>query len=120
VFIADDDEQLRSLLRLLLEAELDLTVVGDASSGSGALRALATGEPPDVLLVDVNMPATDTGDVLRRAFAMHPAMEIIVYSGEDEATARRRIGKTCPYEYVTKGAPEDLLVALRDSGAMAG
>jgi DNA-binding NarL/FixJ family response regulator len=55
VLIADDQELVREGLRMLLEAEPDLTVAGEAGTGSEAL-AQASALDPDVILMDVRMP----------------------------------------------------------------
>ncbi len=55
VLIADDQDLVREGLRMLLEAELDLTVVGEAGTGSEALAQARTLDP-DVILMDVRMP----------------------------------------------------------------
>ena len=55
VLIADDQDLVREGLRMLLEAEPDLTVAGEAGNGSQAL-AQARRLDPDVILMDVRMP----------------------------------------------------------------
>ena len=55
VLIADDQDLVREGLRMLLEAEPDLTVAGEAGTGSQAL-AQARSLDPDVILMDVRMP----------------------------------------------------------------
>src|SRR5258708_2669902 len=55
VLIADDQDLIREGLRMLLEAEPDLTVVGEAGTGGQAL-AQARALDPDVILMDVRMP----------------------------------------------------------------
>ena len=58
VLIADDQDLIRKGLRMLLEAELDLRVAGEAGDGSQAL-AQARRLDPDVILMDVRMPGLD-------------------------------------------------------------
>jgi DNA-binding NarL/FixJ family response regulator len=58
VLVADDQDLIRKGLRMLLEAEPDLHVVGEASDGSQAL-AQARRLDPDVILMDVRMPGLD-------------------------------------------------------------
>jgi DNA-binding NarL/FixJ family response regulator len=58
VLIADDQDLIRKGLRMLLEAEPDLQVVGEASDGGQAL-AQARRLDPDVILMDVRMPGLD-------------------------------------------------------------
>ncbi len=58
VLIVDDQDLVREGLRMLLESEPDLTVAGEAGTGSQAL-AQARGLDPDVILMDVRMPEMD-------------------------------------------------------------
>ena len=58
VILVDDEPLVRSGLRAILESELDITVVGEASDGAAAL-ALVRGAHPDVVLMDVRMPKVD-------------------------------------------------------------
>ena len=57
IVLVDDQELVRTGLRMILSAEPDLTVVGEAADGAAAIdtvRALA----PDVVLMDVRMPGS--------------------------------------------------------------
>jgi DNA-binding NarL/FixJ family response regulator len=58
VALADDQPLVRSGLRMILEGEPDLAIVGEAADGAQAV-ALVAAEEPDVLLLDVQMPGTD-------------------------------------------------------------
>ena len=58
VAIADDQPLVRSGLRMILEGEPDVEIVGEAADGDEAV-ALVAAESPDVLLLDVQMPGTD-------------------------------------------------------------
>jgi DNA-binding NarL/FixJ family response regulator len=58
VAIADDQELVRSGVRMILEGEPDLQVVGEAADGRSAAELVAR-ERPDVLLLDVRMPGQD-------------------------------------------------------------
>ena len=58
VVLADDQVLVRTGFRALLESEPDITVVGEAGEGAGAV-ALARQERPDVVLMDIRMPGVD-------------------------------------------------------------
>ncbi|GAB2603106.1 response regulator [Pseudactinotalea suaedae] len=65
VVVADDQDLVRTGLAMILGAQPDLEVVGEAADGSAALE-LATRLRPDVLLVDIRMPGIDGIEVTRR------------------------------------------------------
>lgn len=65
VVVADDQELVRTGLVMILGAQPDLEVVGEAADGPSAL-AVATRLRPDVLLVDIRMPGLDGVEVTRR------------------------------------------------------
>jgi DNA-binding NarL/FixJ family response regulator len=68
VLLADDQALLRSGLRALLDAEVDITVVAEAGDGVEAYEA-ARAEHPDVVLMDIRMPGTDGLAATRRITA---------------------------------------------------
>jgi DNA-binding NarL/FixJ family response regulator len=73
VAIADDQALVRAGLRLLLDAEDQIEVVGEAEDGEEAL-ALVRAECPDVVLMDIRMPRLD-GLAATRAIVADPALD---------------------------------------------
>lgn len=65
VLIADDQALVRAGLRLVLEAQPDIEVVGEAADGEAAVR-LTRRHSPDVVLMDVRMPGLDGLEATRR------------------------------------------------------
>jgi DNA-binding NarL/FixJ family response regulator len=68
VVLADDQALVRAGFRALLDAEEDMTVVGEAADGDEAV-ALAAAHRPDLVLMDVRMPGTDGLEATRRITA---------------------------------------------------
>jgi DNA-binding NarL/FixJ family response regulator len=77
VLIADDQALVRTGFRMILEAEKDIEVVGDASDGAEAI-AQARRTRPDVVLMDVRMPELDGIEATRRLLADQSAQTKVV------------------------------------------
>ncbi|MFD6350720.1 response regulator [Nocardia tengchongensis] len=77
VMLVDDHPMVREGLRGMLEAEADLTVSGEAGSGTEALALAATARP-DVVLMDLRMPGGDGVEATERILAILPETRIIV------------------------------------------
>ena len=77
VLVADDEPLARKGLRVWLRSETDLTVVGEASSGQEAVRAIETLRP-DLVFLDIRMPGLDGFQVLARAAPVHLPLVIFV------------------------------------------
>ena len=58
VFLVDDQELVRAGFRMVLDAQEDMTVVGEAGDGAAALEAVPAARP-DVVLMDIRMPRMD-------------------------------------------------------------
>lgn len=105
VLVVDDEEVLRRLVRGLLERDGHRVEV--ASSGDEALasfaRALAAGEPFDVVVTDLTMPGTDGEVVATEVKRASPATPVILLTGYG-------FGKSGPLFDCVLGKPEGLRV----------
>lgn len=79
IILADDHAMVRQGLRVLLEAEKDLTVVGEAEDGLQTLRA-AERLKPDVLVLDVMMPKLNGLEALPILRQRSPGTQVVVLS----------------------------------------
>lgn len=83
LLIADDQRLFRQSLRLLLEREADLRVVGEANDGREAFdRAIKT--EPDIILMDVDMPRLDGVTATRLIRDCLPDVKVLMLSVHDE------------------------------------
>ena len=79
IFLADDHAVVRDGLRLLLEAEPDLRVVGDASNGHEAVRQVSQ-LCPDVVVMDIAMPDLDGIEAAQKIGEGSPTTQVIILS----------------------------------------
>jgi len=83
VLLVDDQKLMREGLRVLLELEPDLEVVGEAENGAAALEAYADHQP-DVVLMDVRMPGMDGVEATWRLRERWPAARVIILTTFDD------------------------------------
>jgi two-component system response regulator NreC len=110
ILLADDHAVLRAGLRLLLEAQPDLKVVGEAGDGREAMR-LAEELKPDLILLDLTMPGLsgmETLPVLRKKL---PAARIVILTMHDDVSYLRQALSRGASGYVLKKAADNELIS---------
>jgi two-component system nitrate/nitrite response regulator NarL len=111
IVIADDHPVVRDGLRRILEIELDLKVIGEASDGLEAIRAVHELKP-DVLLLDLFMPKASGFDVLRQLEGAETRF-LILTAGNKKSDLLEAV-RCQAHGILTKDAPVDaLLKAIR-------
>ncbi len=83
ICLVDDQRLIRDGLRLLLELEDGLEVVGEAENGSAALDAYASLQP-DVLLMDIRMPGMDGVEATRQIIERWPKARVVILTTFDD------------------------------------
>ena len=120
ILIADDQENIRSGFRLILDAQPDMTVVAEASNGQAAVD-LARHLRPDVVLADIRMPRLDGLEVTRLLCGPDnpdPIRVIVVTTFDlDEYVAEALRNGACGF-LLKRSGPTLLIEAVR--AAMAG
>jgi len=122
ILLADDERLVRAGFRMILKAEFDLEVVGEAADGLEAVEG-ATKLHPDVVLMDIRMPDLDGLEATRRILAgPDPRPRVIVlttFDLDEYVYEALRVGAS---GFLLKDAPEDQLVAAirvaADGGSM--
>lgn len=113
ILLADDHAVLRAGLRLLLNSQADLEVVGEAASGMDAL-ALAETLEPDLILLDLSMPGLGGLDALPVMRHLAPNTRILILTMHDDPQYLRQALKSGAAGYVLKKAADtELLSAVR-------
>jgi DNA-binding NarL/FixJ family response regulator len=113
VVIADDQRMLRAGLRMVIETEPDMNVVGEASDGVEAV-AVARRLRPDVVLMDIAMPRQDGLDATRALLAAPDPPRIIVLTTFDTDENLYRALQAGASGFLLKvSSPEHLITAIR-------
>jgi two-component system response regulator NreC len=113
VLLADDHAVLRAGLRLLLTNQNEFEVVGEAASGTETLT-LAEQLQPDLILLDLNMPALGGLDALPALCKLVPSARILILTMHDDPQYLRQALKHGASGYVLKKAADaELLSAMR-------
>jgi DNA-binding NarL/FixJ family response regulator len=111
VLLADDHQLVRMGLRVLIDREDDMRVVGEADNGQQALTQLDR-NPADVLLLDIRMPGMDGLEVLRR-LANDPVKVIVVTTFEIDRYVFEALGSGASGFVLKDSAPTELVHAIR-------
>jgi DNA-binding NarL/FixJ family response regulator len=113
VLVVDDHRLMLEAIRLQLEREDDISVVGCVDSGE-AVVALVGQTGPDVVLLDVRMPGIDGLTVLEQLQARYPSIAVVMLSGIEDPTLVRAALERGAAAFVLKGIdPHDLAGAVR-------
>ncbi|MFD8027391.1 response regulator [Streptomyces sp. NPDC059717] len=113
VLICDDQQLIRMGLRMVIDSQPDLTVVGEAADGDAAIASVAALEP-DLVLMDVRMPGLDGLAATEHLCAQPDGPQILVvttFDLDEYAYAALRAGAS---GFLVKDAPaEEILVTVR-------
>ena len=109
VLIADDHAVVRSGLRALLRADVDLEVVGEAGDGEETLR-LAETLHPDTVLLDITMPPENGIKTAQRLKEQHPELVVLFLTMHEDAGLLHEALRAGAAGYVIKRAEESEII----------
>jgi len=115
VLLADDHTVVRQGLRVLLETEPDITVVGEAETGRQAVR-LCLKLQPDVVVMDVAMPLLNGLEAMRQIVKEVPATRVLMLSSYSDDEYVHQVTEAGAAGYLLKQtAATDLIRAIREA-----
>jgi NarL family two-component system response regulator LiaR len=115
VLIVDDHEMVREGLKVLLDRDQSLTVVGEAATGLEALELVALSEP-DVVLMDLTMPVMDGAEATARIRDEYPQVQVVVLSGMGDSLLVEDALDAGAVSYLVKDTHHEVVIqAIHDA-----
>jgi len=113
VFLVDDHEIVRNGLKALVEAQPDMTVVGEAAEGLAALQGVAEARP-DVVVMDLAMPVLGGVEATERIRATAPEVKVLALTAfEERGYIELLMGAGASGYVLKRSAADDLVRAIR-------
>ncbi|MCK7543137.1 UvrY/SirA/GacA family response regulator transcription factor [Marinobacter bryozoorum] len=117
VLVVDDHDLVRSGISRMLADNPDIDVVGEASSGEGAIDAVRQ-RRPDIVLMDIRMPGIGGLEATRKILRLDDSIRVIVVTACADDPYPTRVMQAGATAYITKGADLDEMVrAIRKAHA---
>ena len=117
LLLVDDHAVVRSGLRMLLSAESDMEIVGEASTAAQAIEEAGVVKP-DVILMDIGLPDLSGIDATREIKKRFPAISIVALTIHEDEEYFFKMLEAGASGYVPKrAAPEELVIAIRAAAA---
>lgn len=113
VLIADDHALVREGIKLLINSQVDMEIIGEAGNGEAAWRD-ARALLPDVVVMDVSMPDLNGAQATERLKAVCPDIRVLALSAyEDEAHVRQLLASGASGYVLKRAIAEELTTAIR-------
>lgn len=115
IVLVDDEPDIRQGLRMCLELDPEITVVGEAVDGETALT-LVCALKPDVVVMDIAMPGLDGIRTTKYLHMLAPSTAVIVLSIHDDAPTREQARSAGAFAFVGKSETSQVLMqAIRNA-----
>ena len=113
ILLVDDHAVVRMGFKMLIEAETDIKVIGEAESGEAAVK-LFQELKPDIIVMDITMPGIGGLEAIDRIMAKDKNTKILVLSAHEDSVHPKRVLNAGAMGYLTKrSAAEELIKAIK-------
>jgi len=113
ILLVDDHAVVRMGFKMLIEAEADIRVIGEAESGEAAIK-LFQELKPDIIVMDITMPGIGGLETIDRIMAKDKNTKILVLSAHEDSVHPKRVLNAGAMGYLTKrSAAEELIKAIK-------
>jgi two-component system, NarL family, response regulator NreC len=113
LLLVDDHEVVRTGLKMLLEGQPDIDIIGEASNGAEAIK-FADQYHPEIVVMDITLPDISGIEATRQIKQMHPEIAIVALTIHEDEQYFFEMLQAGASGYVPKrAAPEDLIGAIR-------
>ena len=101
VLVIDDEEKTRGLIKLLINKELGINMICEATNGEEGIAVIKQ-KYPDIVITDIKMPIVDGLELTQKALAYNPDLIIIMISAYEEFEYAQRAIKLGVSDYLLK------------------
>jgi len=113
IILADDHSLVRYGIKLLLQTDINIAIVGEASGGTEVLDLLKSGVQADIILADLNMPKMNGHQLMEEIRIQYPAIRIVVLTMMDDDNSVSNAFKNGASGYLLKDiVASELVYAL--------
>ena len=117
ILLADDHAVVRDGLKMLINAQPDMIVVGEANTGAGAWQ-LAQTESADVVVMDLSLPDLSGARVTARIKQAYPQLKVLVLTAHEDKSYMRQLFEAGAAGYLLKrAAAHEVIGAIRTVAA---
>lgn len=110
IILADDHIIVRNGIKMLVESQAIVEVIGEAASGQGVIDLIDSGVIPDIVLSDINMPDVDGIELIKALKSKYPEIKVIILSMIDSEKYVAQAFLEGSHGYLLKNVNEDELI----------
>ena len=116
IVLAEDHKTVREGIKMLVNAQTDMEVVGEAGDGAAAIKSVRE-KRPDVIVMDISMPEMNGLKATRKLKSEFPDVKILTLTRHsDDSFLEQLIGAGASGYILKQSAPADLINAIRTVG----